>query len=190
MRLLHDFHAISRAAPHHVDEKVILDAPPSIIVSAIERYLDVCKNVLDVAVPIGHRYRPEAIAVETTIAVDRRPCRNRAFVGRFDERLEVFFSLVGMRRPFFAGRFTVRPLGVRTELQLKGCFSPPPGLLEAASLGGAFDPEIVQETIRTFLNDLKPIVETEYRTLKSAYAPWRRIDVPSRLRFDDLLPIC
>ena len=190
MRLLHDFHVITKTAPHQIDEVVVLDAPPSIIVSAIERYLDVCENVLDVAVPIGHRHRPESIAVETKIDVDRTSRRNRALVGRFDDRLEIFFSLVGTRRPFFAGRFTVRPLGAQTELQLKGRFSPPPGLLEVASLGGAFDPEIVQETIRAFLNDLKPIIETEYQTLRSAYAPWRRVDVASHLALlDDLLPI-
>lgn len=189
MRLLHEYHDVAKSACHQIDEIVILDAVPSITVGAIERYLDVCGNVLDVVVPLGHRHRPEAIAIDAKIAVDRKSHRNKSIIGRFDDRLEVFLSLFGTRRPFFAGRFTVRPLGVQTELQLKGRFTIPPSLVQVASFGGTFDPEIIQETIRAFLRDLKPVIETEYETLKSAYAPLRRIDSLTSVVLDDLLSI-
>lgn len=181
MRLLDEYRTAPRDATHPIDDFVVLDAPPSIVVSAIERYLDVCGNILDIVVPVGDRSKTQSLAVDAKIVVDRESHRNRAIIGRFDDRLEVFFSLVGTQRSFFRGRFTVRPLGVRTELQLKGYFTLPSGLHELASYDGAREPEITHDTIRALLGDLKPVIETEYQTLISAYTPLRRIDSPGAL---------
>ena len=176
MILLHDFHDVARRNHCYlVDETIRVDSPPSIVVRAIERYVEARGNVLDLIFPIEEAGRFGLSGFYARVVVKYEEHRNPAIVGRFDDRLVVRFALMGEREPFFNGRFTIRPLGTRTELQLKGHFAPPSELRSRASSSGIFDPGTVSLTMRIFLRELKAVVEAEFETFKDACRPLRTL---------------
>ena len=172
MTLLHDFRDVKKASQDYVvDELITVVSPPSIVLRSIERYFEARGNVLDIVLPIDVADRIGFSALYAKISVRHKERPNPAIVGRYDDRLVVGFSLVGDTEALFNGRFTIRPLGTRTELQLKGHFMLPSDLLARVRSSAMFEPPNLSLTIRIFLRELKAVVEAEFATFKVACRP-------------------
>jgi hypothetical protein len=172
MLLLHDFHDIARGSfCCEGDETITVDSPPSIVVSAIERYLQARDKLLDLIVPIDNARRFGLSALCASVAVEYEVHPNRAIMGRYDDRLVVRFTSMDTAEQFFNGRFTIRPLSGRTAMQLKGHFIPPPDLLARASSSGVFDSQSASLTIRILLRELKAVVEAEFQSFRAGCEP-------------------
>jgi hypothetical protein len=182
--LLHDFRDVARSNHCYlVDETIIVDSPPSIVLRAIERYVEAREKVLDLIVPMEETGRLGLSGFYASVVVNYEEHSNPSIVGRFDDRLVMRFTLMGEREPFFNGRFTIRPLGTRTELQLKGHFAPPPNLLLRRSSSEIFDLSKASLMIRIFLRELKAVVEAEFETFKDALRPVRTLRSATRASY-------
>lgn len=170
--LLHSvFAGNNRAQGYSVDQRITIGSPPSIVLGAIERYFDTRRNVLNLIVPLKDIGELGTLALEEKVDVAHEAHPNKAFIARYDDRLVVSLSSKNDgTHPTFDGRFTIRPLGCRTELHLKGRYTTPTCPLDDAAPGIAFDEHVVGGTIRGFLEELKAVVETEFEMLKAALA--------------------
>jgi hypothetical protein len=168
MMLLHDSHeVVTDNRCYMVNETITIASPPSIVVECMERYIEARGNVLDLIIPVDIAGRLGLSAFYARIVANYEEHCNPAIVGRYDDRLVIRFAFTGECEPFFDGRFTIRPLSTRTELQLKGRFSPPSELL-ARSASRILDPGAVSLTMRIFLRELKAVVEAEFDAFKAA----------------------
>jgi hypothetical protein len=150
-----------------VDEDIIVNASPSSVLNAVERYVDARHNVLDLIVPIRDAGRFGLYALYGKISVRYEAQHDESLLTHRKDRLSVEFRRFGEELPFFLGRFDVVTLGTKTHLQLKGHYTAPSEVVSLLSLGRVFDPAIVAMAMRILLQELKAVIEAEYQTLKA-----------------------
>lgn len=140
-----------------------LSSPPSIVLEAIERYLKVRGNVLNLVVPVGKGEERGSMAFSCEVSVESEGHPNKAIIGRFDDRLELQWSARSASCPSFKGRLTIRPFGTGTELILKGQDQPlPDEFIFSARLGqGSFE-HAMSAAEHSFLEQLKAVLEVEF----------------------------
>lgn len=149
-------------------EQVTVSAPPSIAIAAIERFLHSRKNTLDLILPLKELGLPTELGIAREVQAEFLPNRrNKLMLGRKHENIELeWHALGGGPYPTFKGWITVRPLGTRTELELKGGYEPPLG-----AVGAAFDAvagnRIAHAAAKTLLAQLGRELEREFDEFKT-----------------------
>ena len=143
-----------------VDEHIDIDCPSSIVLRSLEQYFRIHGHILELTFPDKDGADPEALALIRTVNVDVEAHPTRTFLGRHDDRLDIRWHSANDLRLSFAGRFTIRPLGSKTELTLKGRYDPPFLALEAM-FHSVFEDSAAHAITRALLERLKTMLETE-----------------------------
>jgi len=151
-------------------ETVAVDSPPSIAMSSIVRHLETHFGILRLSVDLDKLGLPSSLAVAHDIVVEFEVHRNRWFVGRQHDRLDLAWEPQGGGPyPTFKGSLTVRPFGTQTELELRGLYEPPLG-----TLGLAFEAvagrKIAVAAAQALLNDIRATLEGDYALFKEQVA--------------------
>ena len=142
-----------------VDQTTVIACPPSLVLESIERHFKRRGNIVDLTVPVADFGECDTQALEGTVTVKYEAHPNKSFVGRYDDRVVFRWYPKGARLPRFSGRLTIRPLGMRTELTLKGQYRIPPGLRRRCA--GC--------RIQLLFETLKAVLETEFDALQRFY---------------------
>lgn len=159
MNLLHDFsHPTDSRGCSPVEETMAVSCPPSIALDGLTHYFTSRGDALGLVIP----HRPPGAAgivpLELAVHVDHEVHPNRAMIARYDDRLVVRFRTTD--REIFAGRITIRPLGSKTELHLKGHCS-----------GISFGSAEFSKAIRTVLREIRATLEAQYAMLQAQPEP-------------------
>jgi len=157
-----------------INESIIIASPPSVALRGLERYIANKKNVLSLAVPLSSLGLPTELGITQNVRVTfSSQSRSPLSTGRGYEGMTLEWGPEGGGPfPTFSGALIVRPHSGKTELELKGGYTPPLG-----DIGAAFDAvvgsKIARATIQILLDNLKGALEEEFATFKEATQPPR-----------------
>lgn len=148
-----------------VDERIAIASPPSVVLDALQRYFNAHGNVLHLSIPLKKIDKLGTVALEERISVEHEAHPSKAMIARYDDRVVFRWTPLEDAGPTFAGRFTIRPQHMGTELELKGwCVAPT--LTPGTFLPGAvFDKHTVEAMIRSLLEEVKSVLEAEFETI-------------------------
>ncbi len=151
-----------------VDQHIEISCPSSIVLPSLERYFQAHGNFLELITSGKDGANPEALAFVRNITATVKAHPNKSFLARYDDRLDIRWHSAHDLRLSFSGRLTIRPLGVATELTLKGKYDPPFLALEAM-FRSVFDESAAQAIARALLEGLKTVLETEFALFNSCH---------------------
>ena len=149
-----------------IDARIEVASPPSIVLEAIKRYLELQHNIIHLLVPLKDTDALGTVALESKVLIDHEPHPNRAMISRYDDRLVVRWKPLDGAGPSFEGRLTIRPQGTGTELHLKGCSVLPTQPINTYVPGAALDEHAAEAMIRSLLETLKSIIEAEFGAVR------------------------
>ncbi len=164
----HSFTLKKENAGDRVDLHIKIACPSSIVLRSLEQHFQVHGNALELILPEKDGANPEALAFVQNVAVEVKAHPNKSFLGRYDDRLDIRWHSAHDLRLSFTGRFTIRPLGIGTELTLKGKYDPPFLSLQAM-FRSLFDDNAAQAIARALLERLKAVLETEFALFNSCH---------------------
>lgn len=149
-----------------INESIVVEAPYSIVLDALERRLAAVHNRIRLTVPFKSLGLPAPFGLEAEVDVSFVSLRGEKGRAQLHDEMQLHWEAVSGPYPRFDGAFTMQPVALQTELRLAGGYDPPMGFV-----GDAFDAvigaKIARATARALLEDLKGLLEADFATVRN-----------------------
>lgn len=148
-----------------VNESIVVEAPYSVVLDALERRLAAVHNRIRLMVPFKSLGLPAPFGLEAEVDVSFVSVRGQKGQRQLHDEMKLHWDPVSGPYPRFDGAFTMEPVSPNTELRLAGAYEPPMGFV-----GDAFDAvigaKIARATARALLEELKGLLEADFATVR------------------------
>ena len=145
---------------------IVVNAPYSVALDALERRLRAKKNRLTLSVPLKALGLGGSFGLEQEVSVHFVSFRGHKGERRLHDEMQLTWDPTGgVPFPSFKGALKMHPLGSDTEMELNGEYTPPLG-----AVGEVFDAvigkKIAEVTANALLGELKEAIEVDFAAVK------------------------
>ena len=145
---------------------IVIKAPYSVALDSLERRLRSKRNRITLLVPLKSLGLPTSFGFEAEVLVHFVSYRGHKGEKRLHDEMNLEWEPIGGGPfPSFKGSLKMHPLGVETEMELRGEYTPPLG-----PVGELFDAmigkKLADATAAALLGDIKSSLEEDFATVK------------------------